>query len=92
MTRRPGASLVLAFLAAGSLAVAVGCDFDETNDYDCEAVWFDRKGEEVERSTKAYLKVESEQIAAERCKKEMLDEIPKGAKRAECHCLGRKAQ
>ncbi len=68
------------------------CDLDKTNDYDCEAVWFDRKGEEVETTTKVYMEVETEQIAAQRCKKDMLDAIPKGAKRAECNCLGRKAQ
>ncbi len=82
-------ALVLAVLGA---AVGVGaCDFDKTNDYDCESVWFDRKGEEVERETREYLKVESEQIAANRCKKDMLDAVPRGAKRAACNCVGRKA-
>lgn len=92
-SNRPHAArLVLpCLLGLWGLSGAMGCDSSKVNDFDCESIWYDRKGEVIEQETREYLQVDGEQIAANRCKEDMLDAVPKGGKRAECQCVGRKA-
>jgi hypothetical protein len=76
-----------------ALLSSLACDpfGDGTNDYDCESTW-SREGEVLSRKDYEYLKVPSEQEATRRCKEDMLKDIPKGGKLAECKCVGRKAE
>lgn len=78
-------------LCLSLLAVSlVACD--STNDFDCEAVWTDRKEEVIEKTQKVYMGMPGEIAAINRCKQDMLEAVPKGGKRAECQCIGRKAK
>ena len=67
------------------------CEGDTVNDFDCEATWMSRKNEVLEITTREYLQVANEHIAVNRCKKDMLEAVPRGGKRAECKCVGRQA-
>ena len=82
-------SLALALVALFALP-AVACD-DGTNDFDCETTWLSRKDEVLEKGKLEYLALPGEQAAMTRCKADMLKNVPKGGKRAECKCVGRKA-
>jgi hypothetical protein len=71
----------------------LACDAlgDGTNDYDCEATW-SREGEVLSKENYEYLKMPNEFEATRRCKQEMLENVPRGGKLAECKCVGRKSQ
>jgi hypothetical protein len=83
-------NLFLCSLLSVTLAPALACD-ESTNDFDCETTWMSRKDEVLEKGKKEYLAVANEHVATSQCRKDMLEAVPKGGKRAECKCIGRKA-
>ncbi|NVB43755.1 hypothetical protein G6O69_38505, partial [Pseudenhygromyxa sp. WMMC2535] len=63
------------------LLASLACD--RKWDFECTAVWVDRKGAELSREVYSYPQMADERGATARCEKEMLEARPRGGKSAD---------
>ena len=79
-----GSLLVLGFLWVA--AIAASCD--RSWDFECTATW-GRGDLQISKKVYTYEKLPSETDATARCKQDMLESKPRGAKSATCKCVGK---